>query len=540
TVLQHKNAVKPTGVRAAMAYTRATPPGIDPMRVPAVLLAAGILALTLAFAPARADDLDAYVQTTMVQWKVPGIAVAVVKDGQVVLARGYGRRELGKPGKVDAATLFGIASNSKAFTAAALGTLESAGKLGWDDPVIDYLPGFRLESPYVTRALTVRDLLTHRSGYCDPTFMWLTGGFDSREIVHRLRFQKPQYGLRERFCYNNTMYLAAGEIVPAITGESWDDYVAAHFFAPLGMKRSTSRMAALAKDADVAVPHAEIDGKVVPIPRMDTDSMAPVGGIKSSVADLSHWILMLLADGKYQGRTILDPGIVRTMEAPQMLIARDSEIGEWALAQTPNSQFLAYGLGFFVEDYGGHKLVWHAGDIDGMASALAMIPDEHLGVVVLSNMNQNRAPEAIVFHVLAGYLGLPARDVSGALQKLVKSEEAPGKKLDARLAAARDPAAKPSLPLADYAGRYRNQFVGDVTVAYRNDALVLAFGNPAFTATLVPGAHDTFKAPWRDRVYGDSWVSFDLDALGHAEALRFAGIPYEFTRVTPAAAPEGQ
>ncbi|MGH8275033.1 MAG: serine hydrolase [Gammaproteobacteria bacterium] len=481
-------------------------------------------------APAPTAGLDAYVRTTMAQWQVPGLAVAIVKDGHVVLARGYGLREVGKPAKVDADTLFGIASNTKAFTAAALGTLVSSGKLHWDDPVIQYMPDFRLRSPYVTRALTVRDLLTHRSGYCDPTFMWLTSGFDSKEIIEHLRYQKPEYGLRERFCYNNTMYLVAGELVPAITGTSWNDYVAAHFFRPLGMNDTSSRMSAFGHDRDAALPHALVNDKVAVIPHMDTDSMAPVGGIKSSVSDMAHWIEMLLADGKYQGRTILDPAVVKAMETPQMLIARDSEIGRWALAQTPKSQFLAYGLGFFVQDYAGHKLVWHAGDIDGMASALGMLPDKHLGIVVLSNMNQNRAPEAILLHVLAAYLGLPPRNVNGALKALVKKEQAPGKKLDAKLVALHDPAAKPSLPLKDYAGIYRNEFIGNVTVTYKDGKLMLAFGNPAFTATLIPWAHDTFKAPWRDPVYGDSYATFALDAFGRAGTLTFAGVPYRFMR----------
>ncbi|MGH8427488.1 MAG: serine hydrolase [Gammaproteobacteria bacterium] len=491
----------------------------------------------LAQTNAPSGDLDGYVKTVMAQWKVPGLAVAVVKDGRVVLARGYGVRELGRPAKVDADTLFGIASNTKAFTAAALGTLVTAGKLHWDDPVIDYLPDFRLDDPYVTSALTVRDILSHRSGYCDPTFMWLTSGFDSAQIVYHLRFQKANYGLRERFCYNNTMYLVAGEIVPAVAGESWGDYVRGHFFVPLGMTNTSSQMSVFQTDGDVAVPHAEIDGKVVPIARMQTDAMAPVGGIKSSVADMSHWLTMILADGRYRGRVILDPAIIKTMETPQMPIAADSEIGEWALAQTPDSQFLDYGLGFFVQDYAGHKLVWHAGDIDGMASALGMLPDEHLGIVVLSNMNQNRAPEAVLFHLLDVYLGRPPRDVSGALMTLVKKEDATGNNEDAKLAATRDPDAKPSLPLEDYAGTYHDDLDGDVTVSWKDHHLVLAFGNPDFTATLIHWAHDTFKAPWHNRVYGNDYVTFYLDALGRVQAFKIAGVPEIFTRVheqTPA------
>lgn len=497
-----------------------------------VLLAATLLA---ANAQARSNEpltgLDAYVKSTMAQWKVPGLAVAVVKDGKVVLARGYGVRELGKAAKVDANTLFGIASNSKAFTAAALGTLVTAGKLHWDDPVVDYLEDFRLNEPYVTQVLTVRDALTHRSGYCDPTFMWLTGNYTSAQIIHHLRYQQSDYGLRTRFCYNNTMYLVAGEIVPAITGASWSDYVREHFFKPLGMTHTSSRMAVFQKDRDVAVPHGEVDGKAVPIARMDTDSMAPVGGIKSSVADMAHWLEMLLADGRYNGRKVLAPEVVKAMETPQMLIARHSEIGQWALAQSPKADFLAYGLGLFVQDYAGHKLVWHAGDIDGMASTVAMLPDERLGVVVLSNMNQNRAPEAVAFHVLDAYLGRPPHNVSNSLMAFVKKEEAAGKKFEQKLAAAHDPSAKPSLPLKKYAGTYHNDLIGDVTVAYVGGHLKLAFGNPEFSATLKPWVHDTFQAPWRNPSYGKGYATFHLDALGRVASLRVAGLGAEFVRM---------
>ncbi|HVA55104.1 MAG TPA: serine hydrolase domain-containing protein, partial [Gammaproteobacteria bacterium] len=311
------------------------------------------------------SDLDAYTQKIMADWKVPGLAVAVVKDGKLVLARGYGVRELGKPGKVDADTLFTIASITKAFTAAALGTLVAEHKLHWDDPVTQYLKGFELDDPWVTRALTVRDLLTHRSGYCDPTFMWFTTDFSREQIIQHLRFDKPSYGFRARFCYNNTMYLVASQLIPAITGQSWEDYVHSHFFVPLDMRRTDTSVAAISAAADAAAPHAEVDNQVTVIRRYDTDAMAPVGGINSSVNDMSHWLLMLLNNGSYAGKTVLDPKIITDMETPQIIIPVDSGIGAWLHAMNPESLFYSYGLGFVVEDYAGHTLVMHNGDIDG-------------------------------------------------------------------------------------------------------------------------------------------------------------------------------
>ncbi|MGH8160808.1 MAG: serine hydrolase [Gammaproteobacteria bacterium] len=481
--------------------------------------------------PTPLAGLNAYVHAVMQRWRVPGLAVAVVKDGKVVLARGYGVRELGRPAKVDANTLFGIASNTKAFTAAALGTLVSAGKLHWNDPVVRYLSGFRLSSPYVTQNLTVRDVLTHRSGYCDPTFMWLTGNYTRSEIIHRLRYQKPKYGFRAHFCYNNTMYLVAGQLVPAIAGDSWDDYVAGHFFKPLGMSRTSTRMGVFQRESDLAVPHGKINGKVVPIERMQTDDMAPVGGIKSSVADMSHWLIMLLNNGRYDGHTVLSSKVVATMESPQTVIQADTEVGQWARTQTPKSHFYTYGLGFFVQDYGGRKLVWHAGDISGMASALALVPSAHLGVVVLSNMNQNRAPEGVMFYVLQSYLGLPHFNVSKAMYAFVHERDAERNAMREKLAATRVAGARPPLPLEDYAGVYRNKLVGDVTVSVVNSRLKLAFGNPDFSGFLVPWHGNTFQVPWKNPLFGKSYVSFDLDALSRPVALRFAEPSGRFARV---------
>lgn len=489
-------------------------------------------------APAPLSDLDSYVQKIMMDWKVPGLAVAVVKDGKLVLARGYGVRELGKSGKVDADTLFTIASNSKAFTAAALGTLVSQGKLNWDDPVTKYLPGFELNDPWVTREITLRDLLTHRSGYCDPIFMWFTTDFSRVQIIQHLRFDKPTYSFRSRFCYNNAMYLAASQVIPAIIGMNWEAYVHTNFFLPLGMTRTDTSTAAINSDTDAAVPHGMVDDKVAVIRRYDVDAMAPVGGINSSVNDMSHWLLMLLNDGRYDGKSVLDPQIIAAMETPQMVIPVDSGIGGWLHAMNPASQFLDYGLGFVVEDYAGHKLVMHDGDIDGMASALGMLPSEHLGVVVLTNMDHDDARNALLYHIMDEYLGQPPRDVEGALLQMAAKEQATGKAEQAKMAATRQPGAAP-LPLEKYAGVYSNSLDGEARVSLENSHLVLRLGNPNFTGDLIHWNHNTFRVKLKYRFYDeafDQYVTFDLDAAGQPMELRFYDLPARFAReATPTA-----
>lgn len=506
----------------------------------ALVLLAALGMSTARAAQAPLADLDTYVHEAMTQWKVPGLAIAVVKDGHVVVVRGYGVRELGKPGRVDADTLFDIASNTKAFTAAALGTLVTAGKIRWDDPVIKYVPGFRLDSPYVTAEITLRDLLSHRSGYCDPFAMWYNSDDTTASIVSRLQYQQASFGLRAHFCYDNAMYMVASMFVPAATGETWNRYVATTLFAPLGMTRTVSTAAAVAAASNVATPHGEVDGKVrviEPYWSSNMDVFAAVGGINSSVSDMSHWLLMLLADGRYRGEKVLDPAIIHSMETPQSLVQTDSDLGGWLNTQTPDSQFYAYGLGVFMQDYAGHKLVWHAGDIDGMASSLALLPDEHLGVVVLSNMSGNRAPEGVMFHVLQSYLGLPRRDVSAAMYTYIQKGNAQSEAANRKLAAAGRTGAKAPLPLADYAGTYSDPFYGTARVAQEGGHLVLRFGNPMFVGDMEPWNGNTFRVRWRYRFYGEAYITFDVDALGRPTRLSVAQSAAHYQRA-PAAASE--
>ncbi len=491
--------------------------------------------ITNAFAttPPQLTGLDAYVHKAMKQWQVPGMAIAVVKDGKVVLAKGYGVRELGKPGNVDANTLFTIGSVSKQFTAAALGTLVSAGKLTWNAPVVDYIKGFTLASPYVTQNITLRDLLSHRSGYCDPISMWYASDDTAANVIHRLRYQKPDYGFRAHFCYNNTLYLAASRFIPSITGESWNEYVSKHFFKPLGMTRTDTTEEAVEKMPDAAMPHGKVDGKVQVIKRYwanNMDVFAPVGGINSSVNDMSHWLEMLLANGKYNGRTILKPAVIKAMETPEIPIPAHTWIGDWLRTQTPDSHFFAYGFGLMLQDYGKYEVAWHAGDINGMASAMALVPSKHLGVVALTNMDQSRAAEGAVFDVLQSYLGLPRRDVSNALYTFNKKQAGKAKKAEKKIAATCKNEAHPPLALSAYAATYKDNFYGTAKVSYEHGHLVLTLGNPRFTGDLQPCHGNTFRVVWRYRFYGKAYVTFDSDALGNVVKLSFAQQPTHYER----------
>ncbi|MBS0382942.1 MAG: serine hydrolase [Proteobacteria bacterium] len=482
--------------------------------------------------PAPLQGLDTYVQQVMHDWQVPGLAIAIIKDGKVVLARGYGVRELGKTGEVDADTLFDIGSNSKAFTAAALGTLVSSGKLKWDTPVVDELKGFKLDSAYVTQNVTLRDLLTHRTGYCDATMAWYTS--DASDAIERVRWQKPEYGFRTTFCYNNVQYLMASRFIPELTGQSWNDYVAQHLFQPLAMTRTVTTDAAVSAAMDVATPHGMLDDKPIVIHRYwphNQDIFAAVGGIWSSANDMGHWLEMLLADGKYGDKTVLDPAVLKTMETPQMLIQSGTGIGDEIRAWMPGGTFYTYGLGLFVQDDSGHKIVWHAGDIDGMASAVVLVPKAQLGIAVMSNMNEANARFAIVAHVLQAMLDLPQHDIEPALLAQAKQDQATSNAFEKKLAGTRLPGAKPPLALADYAGNYHDDLDGTARIELEHGHLVLRLGNPDFTGDLEPWHGNTFRVTWRYRFYGKDYATFDVNVLNQPVRLTVVEMPLHFKRV---------
>ena len=495
-----------------------------------IALQSFMVANACATTPQQLKDLDAYVHKAMKLWQVPGLAVAVVKNGKVVLARGYGVRELGKPGKVDANTLFTIGSVTKQFTAAALGTLASAGKLSWNAPVTNYIHNFKLKSPYVTEHITLRDLLSHRSGYCDPGAAWYTS--NASNIIRRQRYQKPRYGFRAYFCYDNVTYLTAARFIPSITGESWNRYVEQHLFKPLRMSRTVSTERALVHSSNVAEPHGEVDGKVKVIRRYwahNMDIFAPVGNINSSVNDMSHWLIMMLNGGRYAGKQILKPSTIKTMETQQMLIGDKSRVGK-DLRSIPGTGFYGYGLGLAIFDYGGHKILFHPGDIDGMAAALAMVPDEHLGVIVLSNLTGNGARDGITFHVLQAYLGIPAYDMSAHLYKIAQKAKKRRHAIQQKLAATRQPGSKAPLPIKDYAGTYEDNLDGVAKISVKNGHLVLRLGNPDFTGDLEHWHGNTFRVTWRYNYYGTGYVTFDVDASGTPVKLSFALMPLHYER----------
>lgn len=469
-------------------------------------------------------DLDAWVARTMKEFEVPGIAVAIVKDGKVVLAKGYGVRKLGEPGPVDADTLFGIASNSKAFTTAAIAILVDEGKLKWDDPVTKYLPGFAVYDPYVTRELTVRDLVTHRSGLglgAGDLMFWPDTNFTREQVLASARYIRPESSLRSKYAYNNMMFIVAGELVHAVSGKSWDDFIRERIFTPLGMNSSRISSASFKPGENVAWPHSRgwrLEGTLTPIDMTRDDTWAAAAGVKTSVNDLSKWIIAQLNNGKIDATSrLFSEAQSKEMWAPNTIV-RISEPPTPLKAM--KAKFSAYGLGWTMRDYHGRKLVGHGGALTGMLSQVALIPEEKLGVIVLTNQEEGGAMSAIVNHIFDSYLNLQPTDWIAAYKTARAETMDKAHAAEKKQAAERAANSKPSLPLASYAGTYEDPWYGKAVIAEEGGKLVLHMTRtPKMIGELEHWHYDTFKVVFRDKTIPDAFLTFRLDTDGKIDQV---------------------
>lgn len=501
-----------------------------------ILLGCLIIALaSVQFAHAQAAPLsgfDEYVIKAIRDWEVPGVAIAIVKDDKIVLAKGYGVKKLGDPAPVDERTVFAIGSSSKAFTAASIAMLVDEGKLKWNDPATKYLPGFETYDPYVTRELTIRDLLSHRSGLERGDFLWYGTENDRDEILRRTRFIKPSWSLRSNFGYQNLMFLAAGQIVNKVEGKSWDDFITQRIFKPLGMTSSNTSIRGFKNDSNVASPHARFDDKIEPIAWRNIDNIAPAGSINSNVLDMAQWIRLQLGQGTYQNQRLFSSSAAKEMHTPQTIIPL---AGNMAFLY-PEAHFLTYGLGWFLSDYRGKKVVEHGGAIDGMRAQVALLPEEKLGVVILTNMNGTPLPHILMYKIFDAYLEENRqKDWSGELLKTFKALQEQGKAAAKKQEESRIKDTRPSLAPEMYAGTYKSDLYGDVKVTNANGKLNIRFG-PAFVSELEHWHYDTFRAKFRGAGETKSFVTFGLNAQGKADLVTLDIAPdYPFKRVPDAA-----
>lgn len=503
----------------------------------ALALAAALASVAHAAPPA---DLDARIERAMSAHGVPGMAVAVVEGGEVVVARGYGVRELGKPDRVDADTLFPTGSTGKAVTATALAILVDEGKLAWDDPVIDHLPDFRMADAWVTREMTVRDLLVHRSGLGlgAGDLLYVPRTSRSRaEVVQALRHIEPKTSFRSRYAYDNILYVVAGQLVEAVSGQSWEDFVRTRVFEAAGMRTSTTTLDARFANPNRAQPHARIRGALRGLGAQEVlderdglgQTAAPAGGMASSANDLARWLQVQLAQGRLPGdgeARLFSETAAREMWTPQVLMPIRPFPAPIAEA-TP--QFQAYGLGWNVQDYRGVKVLQHGGAVFGVLSFVVLVPGKDVGIALSINAEDVHVIRGIGNELLDHYLGVPDEQkdwVADFATWNAARLEAGTKALAAEQGATRGGArGRPSLPLADYAGRYRDAWYGGIELRHEGGKLRLDFTqSPGMVATLTHHRHDTFRADWDERAIEPAYVTFALDANGKIERITMKAV----------------
>ncbi len=475
-------------------------------------------------------EIDKLVESTIKTFKVPGIAVAIVKDGKMVFAKGYGVRSLATGKPVDEHTLFGIASNSKAFTTTALGILVDEGKINWDDRVIDYIPDFRLYDPYVSEDFRIRDLLTHRSGMglgAGDLMIWPDGtDFTRADVIHNLRYLKQVSPFRSKYDYDNNLYIVAGEVIAKVSGQSWEDFVQQRILQPLEMKESATTFIRIKDTSDIIAAHAVVDGKVQVIERTKGELMNAAGGIYSSVYDLSKWVIMHLNKGGYgtgNSSQLISKRNHQELFTPQTLMG----VGT---APPYNSHFAAYGLGFRLTDAKGYLEVSHTGGLAGMVTQITMYPELNLGIIVLTNQQVGAAFSAITNQIKDRYLGVTGMDWVKLLGDRVKSSDERAAKVTEQVwqdIAKQQASGKGSAPdFGIYTGTYRDPWFGDIFIEQKGNKLqIRAKRSPGLTGELIYYKGQTFVAKWNDRSFdADAFVLFESGYEGKAAGIKMKPI----------------
>ncbi|GLU52060.1 serine hydrolase [Dyadobacter frigoris] len=479
--------------------------------------------------PVTSKQIDELVEKTLTAFDVPGIAVAVVKDGKVIHSKGYGVRSLKTKEKVDENTLFGIASNSKAFTAASLGILMDEGKLKWDDKVIDYIPEFRMYNGYVTEEFTIRDLLTHRSGLGlgagDLMFWPDSSDFTMKDIIYNLRYLKPVSGFRTKYDYDNLLYMVAGEVIERVSGKSYEEFVEERIMKPLQMNNSAGTWIRVKDKSNAVDTHAPVNGKVQVIPRDVFRFGNSAGGINSSVADMSKWIIMQMNGGKYGeglGKQIFSKKAHQEMWSPQTIIPTNT-------SAPYNTHFSAYGLGWFLSDVKGYKQVTHTGGLAGMVTQVTLLPELQLGIIVFTNQQSGAAFSAISNTIKDSYLDIPATDRVRIYSERVKAGFMEADSITNSIwteIAAEQKKNTVKVNYKSFAGTYRDNWFGDVVLSERNGKFRFdAKRAPKLSGEVLFFKNNTFIVKWDRRSFdADAYLYFQTDKDGKPASIKMEPI----------------
>jgi CubicO group peptidase (beta-lactamase class C family) len=475
-----------------------------------------ILGSVLAAQP-TAKQLTKSIEKARQVWAVPGLSVGVVYKNEVAFSQGFGTKKAGTGNLVDASSQFAIASNTKAFIAAALATLVQDKQIQWDDPVRSYLPEFEMYDEYVTAHITIKDLLCHRAGL--GTFsgdvIWYKSQLSASEVIERIKYIPQAYEFRSGYGYSNLMFITAGEVIKSVTGQTWDQYIKEQFLTPLGMDQTITSTHELSTNQ--ATPHKPAHDTNQPISWVNWDNMGAAGGIISSATDMTKWIQMLLNQGVFNGDTLLDKDQINEMWTPHNSFV----INEKSKMNPPGRNFNGYGLGWGVFDYYGRKVMTHSGGYDGMYSRVVIIPEEELGFVILSN-SMSGIIGALMFDLINQYLKADTRDWQ---EYYFSRDVGPGMhQWTTDRISARKHNTEPTIPIASYSGTYHDPMYGAISIALNDGQLRLSFEHaPDLSATLIHWQHDTWEIKW-DQMH--AWfdfglLSFESNTVGEVVKIRF-------------------
>jgi CubicO group peptidase (beta-lactamase class C family) len=476
-------------------------------------------------APSELKDLADYIPGVMERWNVPGLSIAVVKDGEVIYKEGFGYRDRDKKLPVTTRTLFAIGSSTKAFTTMAMGTLVDEGKMDWDGPVRQYFPWFAMHDPFATDRITPRDLVTHRSGLPRHDLLWYNNTTATRrEILERIRYLPPNADFRTVWQYQNLMYLTAGYLAGELAGCTWEKLIEDRIFRPLNMNSSNFSVTASQLSEDFARPYVEKDGEVNEVPFRNIDLVGPAGSINSNVEDMTQWVKLHLGKGTVDGSRVVSEGQIAEMHRGHMPM----QATYYPLEENGHP---AYGLAWFIENYNGDTMIHHGGAIDGFLGLVAFLPKHNMGVVVQTNLSGNPVPFIVSYNVLDRLRGRTPSDTEAQIRKISDEAKAAMEKSREQSRTVRIEGAGPSHPLEDYVGQFENPGYGTITIGRNENGLTYTYNDEMYQ--LEHYHYDIFE--WEAKIFEVRFpVSFSTGLRGDIDrlfvALESTMAPSEFTR----------
>jgi CubicO group peptidase (beta-lactamase class C family) len=479
--------------------------------------------------PIKSSEIDRLVEQTIQVFNVPGIAVAVIKDDHVIYAKGYGVSSIATGKKMDENTMFAIASNTKAFTSAALGILVDEGKITWNTKVIDIIPEFRLYNPYVTEDFNIKDLLTHRSGMglgAGDLMIWPDSAAFSREqVIHNLRYLKQTSSFRTKYDYDNLLYIVAGEVVARVSGTSWEEFVEQRIMKPLGMSMSAASITRINDRSNIIDAHVPVNGVLQVVPKNEGELHNPAGGIISNVTDMSKWVIMQMNNGKYGKdleKQIFSEEVHNEMWTPQTIIP--------VRGRTPyNTHFAGYGLGWGLSDVNGYLQASHTGGLMGIVTQVTIIPELKLGIIVFTNQQEGAAFIAITNTIQDSYFGIKGIDRVKEQYERVLQNQVEAKKVSDEVWGKIDEQQRKGVRVADpslFTGTYTDNWFGDIIISLVEGKLRFnSVRSPKLRGDLIYYTGNTFIVRWDDRTFdADAFVVFDLDKNGRPSSITMEAV----------------